>query len=98
MTITLVAHRTTTDGGWECSFQTLNPASESQKATIFLGHPKDRHTTAVRRTWKVSLPESASLQDDAVIWFSDEKVRMLSANEVFEYAQNQMHGFAFLES
>jgi hypothetical protein len=93
----LIASRKSPDGTLDCSFQSVNPPLESQKATTFIGHPTDRRTPSTRRMWKITMPETASLQDDAVIWFDEERFRTLTANEVFELAQKQEHGFSCVE-
>jgi hypothetical protein len=93
----LIANRRNPDGSWECMFQPSNPPLESQKATTFIGHPTDRRTQAILRRWKVSLPDTASFQDDAVIWFEEGRFRTLTAAEVFDLAHKQLHGFSCVE-
>jgi len=95
--ITLIATRLNSDGSWESSFLTEHPPLDSAKTMTFIGHPRDRRLPAGRRTWKVPMRESASVHEDAVIWFDGKNSRTLTANEVLEYAQQRLHGFSCVD-
>ena len=76
---------------------TFNPPD--QKATIYIGPPKDRRCEVedTSKQWSVTVPDSACVEGGMLKWTAGGRPRWLTADQVYAFAQQRVNGFGFAD-